>query len=375
MMTVAGVVFSITIVVLSLASSQFGPRLIWNFMHDIGNQIVLGTFVSTFMYCLLLLGRIRGSGEDVFIPHLSITVGVLLAMASLGVLIYFIHHISASIHASSVTSAIWGDLKEAIDRLFPERIGRERGGEDAPAAHEVPPDFEQKAFTIPALGSGYLEVVNSEALLRIAKSWDLLLRLEYRPGHFIVRGSPLAKAWPADSADETLTEEINRAFILGQQRTPEQDVEFSIHQLVEIAVRALSPGVNDPFTAMTCVDWLGVALCDFLERRLPSPYRFDETLRLRIIAPQFTFPGLMDAAFNKIRQHARTSAGVTIRLLESFAVLASRVRKEQDIASVMRHALMVKRGSEEGLPEEFDKRDVEDRYRRVMQAIGQLPNA
>jgi uncharacterized membrane protein len=369
MITVAGVVFSITIVVLSLASSQFGPRLIWNFMHDIWNQIVLGTFVSTFTYSLLVLGRIQEQSGSPFVPYLSITVGILLGVASLGVLIYFIHHISSSIHASSVAAAVWRDLQETIKRLAPE-TATEAGKPDCRTDDvDQSVDFSTGVCPVPAGASGYVEATNHAGLLKTATERDLVLRIEFRAGQFIVRGECLALVRPGDRVDQSLVEEINAAFVMGPQRTLEQDVEFSIHQLVEIAVRALSPGVNDPFTAMTCVDWLGAALCDFLDRKRPSPYLCDDHGKVRVIMPQFTFSGLMDAAFNNIRQNARRDASVTIRLLESLAVIAQRAARKEDIASVARHAGMIKRGSDEGLPEEDDRKDVEVRLRKVMEAI------
>lgn len=369
MITVAGVVFSITIVVLSLASSQFGPRLIWNFMHDVGNQVVLGTFVSTYIYCLLILGTIDRDVEDQFIPHISITIGILLGLTSLGVLIYFIHHISSSIHASSVAAAVWRDLEMTIRKHLPQNTNRSGDEDSQECPADLNEDFSAGVCPVPAYKSGYLEATNLEGLLKIAIERNLVLKIKYRPGHFIVKGDCLLLAKPAERVDASLFDEMNRAFIIGQRRTLEQDIEFSIHQLVEIAVRALSPGVNDPFTAMTCIDWLGAALCDFLTRENTSRCLLDAGGRLRVIVPQFTFPGLMDAAFNNIRQHARTDASVTIRLLESIAVIAGRVRKPEDIASVIRHANMVKRGSDEGLYEQNDRKDVETRFRRVMEAI------
>lgn len=373
MATIAGVVFSITIVALSLASSQFGPRMIWNFMHDMRNQVVLGTFISTFLYSLLILGQIHGSGEGIFIPRLCITFGIVLGMANLGVLIFFIHHVSSSIHADSVTASVWRDLETSIARLFPEKFGYEGKPDTGKGADQVPEDFDLAAADVPAKGSGYLEAINSEALLRTAEKHDLLLRLECRPGHFVVRGSPLVTAWPAERVGENVISELRESFILGSQRTLEQDVEFPINQLAEIAVRSLSPGINDPFTAISCIDWLGVGLSDLAERRIPSPYRYGQSGRLRVITSQTSFRGCMDAAFNMIRQYSRASPAVTIRLLESLAVIAARVRNEEDASSVMKHADMIRRDSEQG-QDEFDCMDIDERYRKVKAILkGRLP--
>lgn len=372
MITVAGVVFSITIVVLSLASSQFGPRLIWNFMHDIGNQLVLGTFISTFMYCLVVLGSVGGNGESAFIPHLSVTIGIMLAMASLGVLIYFIHHVSASIHANSIVASVSRDLEDAIERLFPESIGHAVEGKNAPEERvmDVPVDFGSRARELPSFSSGYLEAISPDTLLDICVNEDLVLRLQYRPGHFVIKGSPLAYVWPGEKVDQSLVEKINRAFILGNQRTPEQDVEFSVNQLVEIAVRALSPGTNDPFTAITCIDWLASALCKLAGRRIPSMYRYDQDNELRIIAPQFTFTGVAEAAFNQIRQYGRSSVAVTIRLLEAISTISPHVHREEDRELLIRQARTILDSSKGAIGGRYDREDIESRYEETMKKLG-----
>jgi uncharacterized membrane protein len=158
-------------------------------------------------------------------------------------------------------------------------------------------------------------------------------------------------------------------FALGNLRTSAQDVEFAIHQLVEIAVRALSPSVNDPFTAIACVDRLGSALSRLAQRKMPSPYRHDGQRRLRVVAVPITFAEIVDASFNQIRQYARPSAAVTIRLLETIAVIAEAVHRPEDRAALRRHAEMIVRGAREGLPEGEDRRDVEARFEMTVAAL------
>lgn len=370
MITVAGVVFSITIVVLALASSQFGPRLLRNFMRDISNQVVLGTFISTFTYCLLILRTIRDNGASEFVPHISVTVGILSALASLGVLIYFIHHVSVSIQAPMVIARVAEELDRSIARLFPEQLEQNTGAAgDKENLSALAPDFLRQPFAVPSTATGYLQAIDVEALLAIAEEKDLTLRLNYRPGHFVVKGAELVLVWPKESGDRQLADTINRSFILGAQRTEAQDVEYSVHQLVEVAVRALSPGINDPFTAMTCTDRLGAALCRLAVREIPSPYRYDTSDMLRVIAPGVTFAEVTDQAFNQIRQYGRSSAAVTIRLLEVLTLLAHKVRTEADRAALLRHAAMIERGGREGLPEEQDRNDVKERYRNFLTAL------
>lgn len=368
MITVAGVVFSLTVLTLSLASSQFGPRLLRNFMRDQGNQIVLGTFVATFIYSLLVLRTVRG-GEDEFVPLVSVTLAIVLAMASLAVLIYFIHHVSASIHATNVIATVSRDLEKTIDRLFPSTVGYGTSEQESENAESIPEGFDREAQPIAAASSGYLQAIDNDGLIALAMERDLLLRLERRPGDFVVQGCVLALAWPAERIDEEAACEVQRAFILGAQRTPTQDIEFAIDQLVEIAVRALSPGVNDPFTAMACVDYLGATLIQMLERPMPSSCRYDEGGNLRVIAEVSTFAGIVDAAFNKIRQYARCSASVTIRLLETIAEVAARARNDQQREALLRHATMIASGSREALAEEEDREDVQERYRAALRAL------
>ncbi|MGE0040783.1 MAG: DUF2254 domain-containing protein [Vicinamibacterales bacterium] len=377
MTTIAGVVFSMTLVALSLASSQFGPRLLRNFMRDTTNQVVLGTFVATFLYCLLVLRTILRGGDGDFVPHLSVTLAVVFAAVSLWVLIYFIHHVSVSIQADEIVARVGTELASGIDTLFPERLGEGvPAGDDAPET-SLPAGFEQESTAIPAQGDGYLQFLDAEALMTLAEAEDLVFRVERRPGHYVIAGRGLVRAWPAERVTDDLRTRVNAAFVLGSQRTPGQDLEFEINQLVEIAVRALSPGVNDPFTAVTCIDRLGSALCRLAARDMPSPRRRDRQGRLRVVAPAVTFAAITDAAFNQIRQYSRSSAAVTVRLLETIAVVAEVATRPADREALRRHAMMVARGAREGLPDEDDRRAVDARHRDVTRALegaaGPLP--
>lgn len=368
MITVAGTVFSITIVAMTLASSQFGPRLLRNFMQDTGNQIVLGTFIATFIYCLLILRTVRGDDYNKFVPQLSVTVGVVLALASIGVLIYFIHHASTSIQASSVIAEVGRELEGAIERLFPEKVG-EGVPPQRRAVAEIPPNFEEEAVPILARKSGYLQAIDDEKLMKIAQSQDLLLRMNYRPGHFIVEGSVLVMVFPGKKVTEVLTNPINKAFILGIQRTEQQDIEFCVNQLVEIALRAISPGINDPLTAIRCIDQLSAGFCRLAQRDFPSHYRYDSEQNLRIITEPITFAGLTDAAFNQIRQYSGSDVAVRIRLLEAIAQIATHTRNEKDCAALLHHAKMLESASQDSVSQESDLRAIEGRYLSVVKAI------
>jgi len=373
MITIAGVVFSMTLVALSLASSQLGPRLLRNYMRDTTTQVVLGTFVSTFVYCLLILRTIRRADEIAFVPHLSVNIGVLFALVSVGVLIYFIHHVAMSMQAGQVVARVGQDLADEIDRLFPEPIGDGQSWSRIDSVEtSLPEAFDREARPVLAGDDGYLQHIEVDTLMALATQADVLLRLDRRPGQYVVSGRSLVTVWPGECVTDEFAAQVNAAFALGNQRTSAQDVEYAIHQLVEIAVRALSPGINDPFTAVACVDRLGSALSRLAQRKMPSPYRHDEDQRLRVLAAPITFPEIVDAALNQIRQCARPSAAVSIRLLETITLVAEAVHRPADRAALQRHAEMIVRGAREGLPEEEDRRVVEDRFEVAIQALKEL---
>ena len=366
MMTITSVTFSITIVSLQLATSQFGPRLLRNFMRDLGNQMSLGTFIATFAYTLLILRTVNGTADQIFVPHLSVTVGLLLAMVSLGVLIYFIHHTAASIDADQVISSVGRELDEAIDRLFPPLDGAKS---EAPTA-DLPEGFRDGSRAIPAPGSDYLQDIDVDGLMGLAGRHDLVIRVGRRPGDFVLRASPLVLAWPADRVDDEVAGAIAGKFYLGRRRTLTQDVEFAIDQLVEIALRALSPGINDTFTAITCVDRLGAGLAHLAERDVPSGIHRDEAGRLRVVLDVPTPAGLIDAALHQVRQAARGNAAVTMRMLETIASVARTCPgREEFRRTLATHAELIARGRDE-LPDPRDRAEVEGRYQSAREALG-----
>ena len=373
MITVAGVVFSITIVVLTLASSQFGPRLIRNFMNVRVNQMVLGTFVATFIYGVLVLRTVDANVGERFVPSLSVSVAILLALVGLGLLIYFIHNVSESIQAQNIIAKVRRDLDDAVNRLFPEKIGHAQdvSSKAIKRDYDIPQTCDREACQVMAEHSGYLQTVDGDALMRIAVEKNLLVHLGYRPGDFITRDSVLVTVWPGDSVDDELSKQFNTIFIVGAERTLEQDVEFAISLLVEIAVRALSPGINDPITAMTCIDWLGAALCQLGKRKMPPSHRYDEKNRLRVITKPFTFEGLVEASFNMIRQNSQSVVAVSIHLLETIATVATQIPNKEDRAALMRQADLLASACGKMLSTDDDRTDFESRYKTLLEIFNE----
>ncbi len=371
--TVVGVVFSITIVALTLASQQFGPRMMRNFVRDMGNQVTLGVFVSTFVYSVLTLVAITETAHGTFVPHLSITVSEALMLVDLAVLIYFIHHISKSIQLPEVTAGIARDLLRAIDAEFPE-VGT--GGRAAPEARgkslpELVELIDQRGAPVAATSSGYLQFVGYAQLVDIASKTDSVIRLEHGPGHFLVAGRTLAEVWPRGAADR-VGAELAKAHVTGPHRTLMQDPVFAIDQLVEIAIRALSPAVNDTFTALTCIDWLSAGLSRISRRTLAEGIYRDGDGRIRLVERNPSYARMVDRAFDKIRQAAAGMPAVIIRMIDSLATIAEQTSSPTRLQVLRIQAEAVKRLADESVTEPKDRNDIATRYQRLLRRLAPL---
>ncbi|MBK5967736.1 MULTISPECIES: DUF2254 domain-containing protein [Thiorhodovibrio] len=358
MITVAGLVFSITLVALSLTSSQYSSRVIRNFMRDRVNQWVLGVFLGIFAYCLVVLRTIREGGASEFVPSLAVLTGLLLAFVGLGVLIHFIHHIATSIQASSIVAKAALETLAAVDKLFPPspeerdqdgedddgRVGENKengnqkkgnhedgeggcnGGKDEDGDQALDDDLtdrlaRQPWSPVPARKTGYIERVNPDALLDVARSLDSILRMEHGVGDFVVEDTPLVSLLDPADLNETTTDKLNAAFVISRQRTVEQDVAFGIRQIVDIALKALSPGINDTTTAVMCVDYLAAIMTRLAARRIGTGHGLDQGV-VRVIACGPSFESLLSEAFDQIRQDAETNVAILLRLLGALETIA-----------------------------------------------------
>jgi uncharacterized membrane protein len=366
--TVVGVVFSIMIVTLTLASTQFGPRMLRNFIRDRGTQFTLGTFVATFVYATLVLISIGGTATNPFVPHLSITVAVALVAISMAVLIYFIHHIATMIQLPQVIASIARDLSRAIDAESSDPGPQPEAG---PSVAELLTRMREGGGNVPAPASGYLQFIRHETLVGLAAEKGAVVRLLHRPGHFVVRGHPMATVWPPD-AGPAIADALRKAHIAGPYRTLAQDLAFAVDQLVEIAIRALSPAVNDTFTALTCIDWLGESLCKITTRWRPVRVHRDSHGYVRVITAHVSYARLVERAFEKIRQAGRGMPAVMIRQLEALTKIMDHTTSAEQRELLLEQAAMIFQSSEESIPEPADRADVRREYDEVLSAAARM---
>jgi uncharacterized membrane protein len=361
--TVVTLVFSITIVTLTLASTQFGPRMLRNFIRDRITQFTLGSFVATFVYAILTLVSISHGGHGEFVPHASLTMTMALVVLDVGVLVVFIDHIAKSIQLPQVIASIAGDLSQAIeaDVATPQADAREAG----PPLSEILVRLDEDSAVVRAPSSGYLQYVSMHTLIDIAGRSDAVIRLVHRPGHFVTEGQPLANVWPAAAAPG-VARALGGAHATGPHRTLTQDLSFAVDQLVEIAIRALSAAVNDPFTALACIDWLGDGLSQIAGRWRPEAVHRDDGGRVRVITVPVGFRRLVERANDKIRQASRGMPAVMIRQLDGLAMVMSHTHSTEQRELLLEQADMILRASEESVPEEADRADVRQRHEAVV---------
>ncbi|MEE7451503.1 formate C-acetyltransferase glycine radical [Methylobacterium radiotolerans] len=345
---VAGTTFSITIAALTLASGQMGPRLLRNFIRDGRNQAALGIFLGTFAYALMVLRTVRTVEESPFVPHLAITGALVLALVAVGTLVWFVHHIATSINIETVVDAVQQDLCKSIAAHTRDEPGAARPAE-TPSGRAVA-----------ATGGGYVQAMDADALAAWAHENRVTVTLRVRPGDYVPSGYPLAFLSAQIEGAEAA---IRDAVTLGRRPAALQDPEYSIRQLVEIAVRGLSPGINDPFTAGSVVDHLGDALCRIAPQHLPTGVVVREG-RPVLVHPVTDYDGLCDAMFHMIRQNAAGSVHVLGRMLDVLARVAEVERLPDRATELARHADLVVAAARRDVADPSDLADLEDRYRR-----------
>jgi len=361
MISIAATVFSITIVALSLAAGQLGPRLLRTFMRDRGTQLSLGMFIATFAFCIVVLGVVHGGDAAPFVPSASVTAALVLALCSLAVLIYFIHHVAKSIQAPEVIAVVGSDLDNAIEELFPLPLSASRKGVNLNAS---PRANDEGGAIVRSPKSGYVQHIDVGALVELAVEADFIVGLARRPGDHVIAGTVIATIWPQTKLDDARRKRVCKAFSFGRVRTQVQDLQFLINQLVEIAQRALSPGINDPGTAEACIDRLAAALGTLAGRQLQSGHLADDSGRTRLLVSRpDTFKSLLDAAFDPIRNYSAGGLQVGLKLAGVIAELAQLAQGEAQRQALLDQAEMVWR---------MTQALTESRYRQKLDAACQI---
>lgn len=369
--TVVGIVFSITIVALTLASTQFGPRMLRNFVRDPGTQLSLGTFVASFSYATIALVSVGGGPHGDFVPHLSITVTFILTLVDVAVLIFFFNHIAAMIQLPVVIARIAQTLAVEIanlDRGEAYSVGAVCG----PSHEELLVKLAESGAPIRTPRSGYLQVIRHDVLVKIATKANAVVQLPYRPGHFLVAGQVMAWVWPPEAADK-VAHKLALGHVTGAYRTLPQDISFGFDQLVEIALRALSPAVNDTFTGMTCIDWIADCLCRISTSWRPQRIRRDAEGNIRVIAFVADFNRLVERTFDTIRQAAIGMPAIMIRQLDALAKVIEQTPDRKRRTVLIREADAIQRLNLETVTEPTDRDDVTRRYEVIMALVD--PNA
>ncbi len=315
-MTVVSIVFAILLMTLTLASMQFSPRILLSFVKDRVTQWTLGIFLGTFAYCMAALPAARSLPHP-FAPVATVTCAMLLAVTCVVWLIFFIHHISQAISVNHIVDRIARETEDVIDNIMPGPQQR------AYESQGVPFDGDKPEVPVNSVVSGYIRYVDTGRLLNLAKRFKVRVRILRRVGHFVPAGVALFRATPAERLDATRVHELRSAFDIGPTRTMQQDVEFGVIQIVDIALKAISSAVNDPSTAITCIDQLGRILIRFVSRSAPVSLLCNPPHVVRVIVPWITVEHLLDTAFEQIRHYAMSDIAVSLRLLRALDDIAS----------------------------------------------------
>jgi len=361
LLSTAGIVFTLLTLPLSSAASQFGSRLLRLYLRDRTTQSVLGVFVATFVYCLAVVLAIPPAHDEPDAPQLAATVGLLLSLTAFASLLVLIHHIATSLQAPNVAAAAGAELRHVVSAsILPSR--RRPVAEQPAMAGTDPPSLpalvEREGYPIYSDGTGYIEEVDPDLAIPLANKRNLVVRLVRKPGDFVQAGDRIALAWPPQDADQEVIGQIRSCYRLGDGRNPTQDIEYAVNQLVEMAVRAMSAAINDPYTAMTCLDHLGAGLAVYAEGTSPDPHLYDSENRLRVIFDPLAFSGLLDGAFNMIRHASRDNADVLLRLLDAIERVAARSSTADQRAELLRQVRLVEAESQAGSSIAWDQERV-----------------
>ncbi len=344
-MTVVSIVFAILLMTLTLASMQFSPRIIVSFARDRVTQWTLGIFLGTFSYCMAALPAARMLPQP-FAPVATVMGAMLLALACVAWLLFFIHHISESISVSHIVDRIDSETEVMIDEMmpWPHRLNAMAD------PHLAEPSTWETPFPSPK--SGYIRFIDTGRLVALAKSYHVKVHLVRRVGHFVPAGTALFMVYRGHQLSGEQREELLDTVDLGPSRTLQQDIEFGVLQIVDIALKAISPAVNDPSTGVSCVDQLSRILIRFASREMPAPLLYDPPGVVRASIPWIDFDGLLNSAFEQIRLYSKADVAVSLRMLRALGDIAGTVGDPTYRLKLHEQGIRIVNGCSEELTEE-----------------------
>ena len=360
----AGVVFTLLTLPLSTVAAQYGSRLLRVFLGDRTTQFVLGMFVGTFVYCIAAALSIPPVDVEPEAPQLTATLGVYLMLATFATLILLVQHISTMLQAPNIAAAAGAELRDAVRATITEE---DTSGDDGKSGSEthlnaqgIPAALaETEGYPVRVRSTGYIQFIDPDIMLTLALEKNLVIRLLHKPGHYVQSGAVVALIWPAERVDERLDKLMRRAFQVGNGRTPTQDLEYAVNQLTEMAVRAMSPAINDPFTAMTCLDHMGDGLAKFIRQGERGAHYYDRDGRLRLVLEPVAFDALLSAAFDMLRHASCDNASVLLHMLAVIDAIGQETKAPEARQLLLRHVGLIQAESQAGDLIEQDRQSIE----------------
>ena len=365
----AGIVFTLLTLPLSTVASQYGSRLLRVFLGDRTTQFVLGTFVATFVYCLAAALSILPTQVEPNEPQLTVTIGLILMLASFASLILLVQHISTMLQAPNIAAAAGAELREVVRAEIPDEVT----GADNNIKHEhgtMPIALEENdSYPVRVDHAGSVQYIDPHYLLTLAKDNNLVIRLLRKPGDIVWYDTVVALIWPAARVDEEVDRLIRNAFRIGNTRTPTQDIAYAVNQLVEMAERAMSPAINDPFTAMTCLDYIGEGLALFVKQGEKSKYYYDHDNQLRIILEPVTFVELIDGAFDMLRHASCNNATVLMHMLGVIDAICKGSCTPENHQELLRQVRLIEEESRAGDIIDTDRERITNRCSELIESF------
>jgi uncharacterized membrane protein len=359
----AGVVFSLLTLPLSTVASQYGSRLLRVFLGDRITQLVLGIFASAFVYCLgaVLTFPLRMVPFEA--PQITPTVGLVLMMAAFASLILLVQHISTMLQAPNIAAGAGAELLDVILAESSSKVGiidaqRQTGQIGPDTLMDMASLPETVGYQIRARQAGYIQYIQLDHVLALANERNLLIHLLCRTGQFISSSATVALVWPASGIDEQQAKQIRNAFLIGNRRTPAHDVEYAFNQLVEMAVRAMSPAINDPFTAITCLEYIGAGLALFLRQGEISPHFYNQDGQLRFVFEPVTFDELLSTSFDMLRHASCENVSVLLHMLDVIDGISRETKSPEARQQLLHHVSLIQAESQAGALIEQDRQRI-----------------